>query len=238
MNNAAAGAAYTMSDSGWVNGEVLMKYLNEHFLKFVQRGSGDNIEPILLIYDGHSSHVSLDIVKWARRHHVVLFVLPPHSSHALQPLDIACFGPFKATFHSECHLYMAKERGRIITKYEIAELSGKAYLKSMIPITIQAGFRKAGILPFDAAKVPVEMILPSQSFPKKICNTEAPRMSMKELLDNKMIETAPKTTQDITKPNEFQIKETMQKPKLGGKPITEDEVFNQMIDYQHEKKRN
>jgi hypothetical protein len=27
-----------MSDSGWVNGEVLMKYLEEHFLKFVQRG--------------------------------------------------------------------------------------------------------------------------------------------------------------------------------------------------------
>ncbi|XP_052217931.1 uncharacterized protein LOC127835535 [Dreissena polymorpha] len=92
MNNAAAGAAYTMSDSGWVNGEVLMKYFNEHFLKFVQRGSGDNIGPILLNYDGHSSHESLDIVKWARQHHVVLFVLPPHSSHALQPLDIACFG--------------------------------------------------------------------------------------------------------------------------------------------------
>ena len=89
-------------------------------------------------------------------------------------------------------------------------------MKSMIPITIQAGFRKAGILPFDAAKVPVEMILPSQSFPKKICNTEAPKMSMKELLDNKMIETAPKTTQDITKPNKFRIKDTMQKPKLGG----------------------
>ncbi|XP_052256481.1 uncharacterized protein LOC127861841 [Dreissena polymorpha] len=70
MTNATAGAAYTMSDSVWVNGEVLMKNLNEHFLKFVQRGSGDNIEPILLIYDGHSSHVSLDIVKWASQHHM------------------------------------------------------------------------------------------------------------------------------------------------------------------------
>ncbi|KAH3883053.1 hypothetical protein DPMN_007001 [Dreissena polymorpha] len=30
------------------------------------------------------------------------------------------------------------------------ELSGKAYLKSMTPLKIQARFRKAGILPFDA----------------------------------------------------------------------------------------
>ncbi|XP_052225347.1 uncharacterized protein LOC127840920 [Dreissena polymorpha] len=150
MNNATAGSAYTMSDSGCVNSEVFMKYLNEHFLKFVQRGSSDNTEPILLIYDGHSSHVSLDVVQWAKEHHLILFVLPPHSPHALQPLDIACFGPFKTAFHRECKLYMEKEtltKGRIITKYKIAELSGKAYLESMTPVTIQEGFRKAGISP-------------------------------------------------------------------------------------------
>ncbi|KAH3802287.1 hypothetical protein DPMN_155962 [Dreissena polymorpha] len=48
MTNATAGVAYTMSDSRWVN------------------GSGDNIEPILSMYDGHSSH-------WARQHHDRVF---------------------------------------------------------------------------------------------------------------------------------------------------------------------
>ncbi|KAH3798556.1 hypothetical protein DPMN_152156 [Dreissena polymorpha] len=72
-----------------------------------------------------------------------------------------CFAPVTATFYRECNLYMAKERGRIITKYEIAELSGKSYLKSMI----HAGFRKAGMLSFDATEVSNEIILPSQSIP-------------------------------------------------------------------------
>jgi len=190
MTNATIGAANAMSDSGWVNGSVLMEYLDKHFLKYVQRGSGDNNEPVLLIFDGHASHVSVDIVKWERDHHVILF-LPPHSSHALQALDIACFGPFKATFHSEFNLYMAKERGRVITRYEIAELSGKAYVKSMIPVTIQSGFKKAGIVPFDPSKVPMEIIMPVQSFSQKRKEQETPQHTMEELLTQKIKETAP-----------------------------------------------
>jgi len=233
MTNAATGAAYAMSDSGWVNGTVLMEYLDKHFLKYVQRGSGDNNEPVLLIFDGHASHVSVDIVNWARDHHVILFVLPPHSSHALQPLDIACFGPFKATFHSECNLYMAKERGRVITRYEIAELSGKAYLKSMTPLTIQSGFKKAGIVPFDPSKVPMEIIMPSQSFPQKRNEQETPQHTMEELLTQKIKETAPKPKPEKPKSDN----KAKKKPRLGGKAITEDEIYSQMIDYEKENPR-
>jgi len=63
MTNAAIEAAYAISDSGWVNGTVLMEYLKHHFLKYVQRGAGDNNEPIMLIFDGHACLVSVDIVK-------------------------------------------------------------------------------------------------------------------------------------------------------------------------------
>ncbi|XP_052276674.1 uncharacterized protein LOC127875923 [Dreissena polymorpha] len=236
LKNAAVGANYAMSDSGWVNGEVLMKYLEEHFLKFVQRGSGDISQPILLIYDGHASHVSIDIVNWAREHNVILFVLPPHSSHALQPLDITCFGPFKSIFHNECHLYMAKQRGRVITKYDIADLSGKAYLKSMTPATIQSGFRKAGISPFDPTKVPAEMIVPSKSFPKII--PELPIRTMKELLDEKLMETAPKAKLEKPKANKNKTQDIKKKPKMGGKAITEDCTYFQLLEYQQQREEN
>ena len=63
MTNAAIEAAYANSDSGWVNGTVLMEYLTNHFLKYVQRGAGDNNESIMLIFDGHASLVSMEIVK-------------------------------------------------------------------------------------------------------------------------------------------------------------------------------
>ena len=40
----------------------------------------------------------------------------------------------------------------VITKYEIAELSGKAYVKTMIAVTIQSALNKAGIDSFDPSK--------------------------------------------------------------------------------------
>jgi hypothetical protein len=72
LKGAAPNSAYEMSDSGWSNGQILMKYLKNHFVKYVQKGLGDNNDPILLIYDGHASHVNLDIMKWAIEHNVIL----------------------------------------------------------------------------------------------------------------------------------------------------------------------
>lgn len=46
-------------------------------------------QPILLIYDGHSSHKTPETIKWAREQGILLFVLPAHSSRLLQPLDVA-----------------------------------------------------------------------------------------------------------------------------------------------------
>ncbi|XP_053395989.1 lactose-binding lectin l-2-like [Mercenaria mercenaria] len=51
-----------------------------------------------LIHDGHASHKSSEAIKWARERGIILFVLPAHSSHILQPLDVAIFGPFKSWF--------------------------------------------------------------------------------------------------------------------------------------------
>jgi len=95
------GAAGTMSDSGWSNTEVFHKYLTEHFTKFIpQRQPGQHL---LLLLDGHKSHVSIELVEWAKRQNIVLFVLPAHTSHVHQPLDVACYGPFQNIYNNLCH---------------------------------------------------------------------------------------------------------------------------------------
>lgn len=128
-------SSYAMSETGWSNGQILKQYL-----KFITART-DPSEHILLIFDGHASHVSLDVIEWAKENKVVLFVLPPHTSHALQPLDVGCLGPFKATYYMECNLFMARTRGEVITKYNIAELSSKAYLKTMTPLNVTSAFK-------------------------------------------------------------------------------------------------
>ncbi|KAH3781284.1 hypothetical protein DPMN_159111 [Dreissena polymorpha] len=54
-----------------------------HFLKFTP-GSCDQKK--LLILDGHKSHVSVGLIEWALEHNIIIFVLPPHCSHIIQPL--------------------------------------------------------------------------------------------------------------------------------------------------------
>jgi hypothetical protein len=152
LHGALPGSGMSMSDSGWSNSTIFMKYLKDHFLKYVVTRQ-DPTEHILLLFDGHASHCTWDIMEWAKNNNIILFVLPPHTSHALQPLDVGCFGPFKSVYYNECNLYMASTRGQVITKYNIAELSSKAYLKTMTPVNITSGFRKAGVCPLDRSKV-------------------------------------------------------------------------------------
>ena len=88
---------------------------------------------------------SLETTKWAREHGLVLFVLSDHSSHLLQPLDVAIFGPFKQHYYSECLQFLSRHMGQNITKYNICTLACRAYLKALTPANIQSGFCKTGI---------------------------------------------------------------------------------------------
>ncbi|GBN39256.1 hypothetical protein AVEN_113634-1 [Araneus ventricosus] len=48
--------------------------------------------PVLLILDGHSSHVrNSGVIDLARENHVTIISLPPYSTHMLQPLDRTFF---------------------------------------------------------------------------------------------------------------------------------------------------
>jgi hypothetical protein len=60
------------------------------------------LPPILLIYDGHGSHTTLDWVTLARSNSIILFCLPPHTTHRLQPLDVGCFGPLQIAWFNRC----------------------------------------------------------------------------------------------------------------------------------------
>ena len=83
---------FVHSDTGWINADLFLEW----FKFFI-----NNIpptRPVLLIQDGHSSHVSIELVELARKNDIYLLCLPSHTSHILQPLDVGCFKSFKANF--------------------------------------------------------------------------------------------------------------------------------------------
>ena len=54
-----------------------------------------NREQRLLVCDGHDSHISGNFIAYCIQNKITLLILPPHTSHILQPLDISIFGPLK-----------------------------------------------------------------------------------------------------------------------------------------------
>ena len=49
----------------------------------------------VLILDGHGSHVIDEFLGYFIQHKIVLLILPPHTSHLTQPLNVAIFSPLK-----------------------------------------------------------------------------------------------------------------------------------------------
>jgi hypothetical protein len=49
----------------------------------------------MIILDGHVSHVTFEAIQQAQKFGLDMIILSSHTSHAFQPLDVACFKPFK-----------------------------------------------------------------------------------------------------------------------------------------------
>lgn len=58
--------------------------------------------PILLILDGHGSHLTDRMIELAIEHDIHLYCLPPHTTHRLQPLDVGVFGPLQRRWEERC----------------------------------------------------------------------------------------------------------------------------------------
>ena len=109
LEGASAGVSGTMSKSGWSNTKIFSQYMQEHLIKYLPARSENSYA--LVLYDGHKSHVSLPLIEWAKENYIILFVLSPHCSHSLQPLDVSCYGPFEIAWNSACHSHL-RESGR------------------------------------------------------------------------------------------------------------------------------
>ena len=193
MKGGRFGAKGIMCETGWSKGEIFRKFFEEHFLPFV--GSAAHNDPIVLIYDRHASHKTYKTIRWVREKGIILFVLPAHSSHLLQPLDIAVFGPFKRHYYSECAKCLASHMGMNITRHEICSLASSAYLKSFSQMNIQAGFKKTGIFPLNRNIVAADKLFPCESFRETILFQKL-----------RALKTGPEAVEKFLKQNEENIK--------------------------------
>ena len=130
--------------------------------------------PVLLIQDGHGSHVSIELIEIARENDVCLLCLPSHTSHILQPLDVGVFRSFKSNFNKACANYMKAYPGRVVTAEILASMVGQAYPAAFTPVNVLSGFKKTGIYPFNPSSIDVQQLAPSTALSDKAGCTTVP----------------------------------------------------------------
>uniref|UniRef100_A0A336M6K4 CSON010990 protein n=1 Tax=Culicoides sonorensis TaxID=179676 RepID=A0A336M6K4_CULSO len=91
LKNAPLGSIGLANKSGWMTADLFPEVLKH--IKHHTNCSLDN--PILLLFDNHDSHCSIESIEFARENGILCLSFPPHTSHRLQPLDVSVYGPFK-----------------------------------------------------------------------------------------------------------------------------------------------
>ena len=136
------GTFYGLSESGWMDTVFFEEWLKNHFLLYAPPA-----RPLLLLLDGHTSHYQLDVLRIAAAEGVIIFCLPPHATHILQPLDNGAFGVLKQHWSKACHRYCSKNPGKVVNRYNFCEVFHSAWVEGMAMRNVIASFRATGIYP-------------------------------------------------------------------------------------------
>ena len=117
-NGEIPGTIYGLSDKGWIDRELFNIWFNNHFLRYAPP-----VRPLMLLMDGHSSHYCPETIRMAAKEKIILFTLPPHTTHLTQPLDKGCFGPLKSYWKQMCHRYVC-ETGKFVNRFSFSKIFG------------------------------------------------------------------------------------------------------------------
>lgn len=148
------GLSYASTPNGWMDTETFNNYFERQFLNAIPKE-----RPVVLIYDGHSSHTSLRLIEKALQEQVVILKLPPHTSHLLQPMDLSVFKSLKQRYDELLIAWQRKNYGVKASKSVFSTLISQAW-NQFDKTNIISGFKKAGIFPFSDKVIPDEKYEP------------------------------------------------------------------------------
>ena len=80
--------------------------------------------PAVLLADDHSTHINLEAVKIAKENQILLYCVPPHTSHATQPCDVGLFRPLKNAWKTPVNQHVCD--GHQVNKYSFANIFRQA----------------------------------------------------------------------------------------------------------------
>jgi len=170
------GSIYGHSSNGWSTNELSLEWLKHHYepltrpkyillnyfstlLPFFSHDIGTNkrfrgtLDWHLLVLDGHDSYTNYLFLDFAWRYRILVQVLPAHSSHLTQPLDIGLFSPLQSNYGK---LVMDWSKGGgfpALHKSDFFLILKIAREQTYTPQNIKSAWMGAGLVPYNKYKI-------------------------------------------------------------------------------------
>ena len=149
---------WNTSKSGWFNMHTFDDWFEKVVVPWARSKGG---KPKVIIGDNLSSHLSPVSLKRAGELGIGFRLLPPNTTHYLQPLDVTYFGPLKRAWRENLLLYKQKHGNKSLLKKHFADELKKLIARGN-PENIITGFRTVGLVPFDPEAAVLRMPLKEQ----------------------------------------------------------------------------
>ena len=139
-------AYFAASDNGWSCNKLGLNWLEKVFEPHTKSKAGRRWR--ILIVDGHSSYVNMGFLQWANDHRIIVHILPPHSTHKLQLLDVGLFNPLATSYQKQLNNLIHNGQGMVsMTKRLFYPMFRDAWAEAFTEKNVHNAFAKTGIWP-------------------------------------------------------------------------------------------
>ena len=120
----------------------------------------------------------MEFIDWADQYGIILLILPPHTTHRLQPLDVGLCQPLSTYYSIELNQMMNEMAGQVtMLKGFFWPIFKKAQDKAFTEGNIQSAFYKSGIWPVDGNHIIKTITRPTLTSPEKPSGLRTPKTS-------------------------------------------------------------
>ena len=146
MRDGPIGASYDHSESGWMEQKSFVNWFKK-FIQHIEASPTSNKK--ILFFDGHVSHLSIELIDLANLNNIVLIRLPAHTTHLLQPLDVSVFKTVKDKWRVIVDDFLKSNNFKPITKSDFPKLMKSVVEQAFTRTCAVNGFEKTGPYPLN-----------------------------------------------------------------------------------------
>jgi hypothetical protein len=136
-----------LTDKGWQNSSSIVEWFKRVMIPKIT-SMPKELLPILLLVDGAHCHKTEEFMNLCSENQVILAILYPNATHALQPCDVGLMKPLKDMYKAELG-----EKKNIKLKDAVEAVAAVTEKMRSRPELIRNAFEAPGWFPFDENKV-------------------------------------------------------------------------------------